>query len=345
MSGSPAQVTVVLATYDRPETLQVAVRCVLRQSRDDWRLLVVGDHCAPATGELLRSFDDPRIRYLNLPARWGEQSGPNSIGIALAATPWIAFLNHDDLWLVDHLERAIDALEREAGGFHLSGCAFAFVAREEAGQRIPLFASRNEHQAPAERMVNPRVREFEPCSAWTLRTDVARAVGSWTSARALHRTSLHDWVLRHWRHGTRFVMSESVTCLKVTTQYHGHRRGEVTYGRASPEHRWLDRLLEERRPEALREWLDEQCRTHSHLGRNWFWGRKAFLLSPLDPLARWAMRTRGFDLHDFLADLLGRPRGRFSRRLLRLRTGQPAPPAVALDELLEHCRRELAAQP
>lgn len=342
MSATPARITVVLATYDRPDALRVAVRSVLRQTHADWRLLVIGDRCAPATGDVLEALADPRVCYLNLPSRWGEQSGPNSVGLALADTPWIAFLNHDDVWLPDHLERAVTALERSQAEFHLSGCAFAFAVRAEAGERIPLFASRNEHQVGPERMVNPRVRDFEPASAWTLRTEAARAVGPWTPARALHRTPLHDWVLRHWCRGTRFAASQTVTCLKITTQYRRSRRGAAAYDAASREHFWLDRRLDELDADAFRVWLDGELRANARRGANWAWRRKAFPLPGLDAVARWAMRTRRFDLHDRLADWTGRPRGRFARRLLRRRTGQPAPPDVALDALVEHCRRERA---
>ena len=79
-------VTVVLATYNRPDALRAAIRSVLRQTRPDWRLMVIGDRCEPPTEEAVRSVQDARISYINLPVRFGEQGGPNSVGMALAET-------------------------------------------------------------------------------------------------------------------------------------------------------------------------------------------------------------------------------------------------------------------
>ena len=104
-------VSIVLATYNRPAVLAFAIRSVLAQDFADWELIVVGDRCSEATGVLAGSFADPRIRYVNLALNYGEQSGPNNVGIARARGRTIAFLNHDDCWFPDHLRAAMDWLE------------------------------------------------------------------------------------------------------------------------------------------------------------------------------------------------------------------------------------------
>lgn len=90
------RVTVVVATYDRPALLVRALASVRAQRLSDWEALVIGDRCGPATGEALAAMGEPRVRYANLPARCGEQSIPNSVGVALARGDAVAFLNHDD---------------------------------------------------------------------------------------------------------------------------------------------------------------------------------------------------------------------------------------------------------
>ena len=69
-------------------------------------MLVVGDNCAPETEAVVRSMDDSRFSYLNLQRRFGHQSGPNSVGGLVASTPLLAYLNHDDILLPDHIARA-----------------------------------------------------------------------------------------------------------------------------------------------------------------------------------------------------------------------------------------------
>lgn len=104
-------VSVVLSTYNRPETLGLAIASVQAQSLEDWELLIIGDACDDDTGELIAALDDPRIHYINLMHNFGEQSGPNNLGIARARGRYIALLNHDDLWLPDHLQAALEWLQ------------------------------------------------------------------------------------------------------------------------------------------------------------------------------------------------------------------------------------------
>ena len=97
-------VTVIVATYNRAAVLKEALRCLMAQTHQSWRALIIGDHCTDETAEVVAAFNDPRLSFHNLPERFGEQAGPNSIGLALARTEYVAFLNQDDLWFPDHLE-------------------------------------------------------------------------------------------------------------------------------------------------------------------------------------------------------------------------------------------------
>ena len=96
-AASPA-VSVIIATYNRAHTLRHAVQSVRNSSFTDWELIVVGDACTDDSAECVAAFNDPRIRFVNLPDRTGHQSGPNNHGLALARGKYVAFLNHDDLF-------------------------------------------------------------------------------------------------------------------------------------------------------------------------------------------------------------------------------------------------------
>jgi glycosyltransferase involved in cell wall biosynthesis len=119
------EITIVLSTYDRPDALQYTIESVQAQTIENWVLLVVGDACGPETEDVVAEFRDPRIKYVNLPERCGEQSGPNSVGLALADTDYIALLNHDDIWLPDHLEIGLDGLKRSSADLFVSRAAFS----------------------------------------------------------------------------------------------------------------------------------------------------------------------------------------------------------------------------
>jgi glycosyltransferase involved in cell wall biosynthesis len=121
MAAAPP-VTVVTTTYNWPSALAVAMRCVLAQSFGDFEYLVVGDGCTDETEELVRSIDDPRIVWRNLPQNTGNQSGASKAALEMARGGLIAYLNHDDLWFDDHLALLVPAMQAEDLDFANSLC-------------------------------------------------------------------------------------------------------------------------------------------------------------------------------------------------------------------------------
>lgn len=192
-------VTVVIATYNRPDTLTLALRSLIGQTMPDWQAIVVGDACTDATGDALAALGDPRIAYVNLPERCGEQALPNSVGMMLARSPRIAFLNQDDLWLPDHLERGLAQVPGD-GGAAVVQIGSAMFARSVPGA-ADRFAYHG-HSRPERTMQTAFRRPWvylEPLSAWVVDRRVVARVGPMTPAAQLFRTPLEDWALRMWR--------------------------------------------------------------------------------------------------------------------------------------------------
>ena len=105
-------VTVVIATYNYSSVLRHAIRSVLAQTYANFELLVVGDACTDDSEEVVASFADPRVRWLNREENSGTQGGPNNTGLDLADGDYVAYLGHDDLWHPWHLTTVVGALER-----------------------------------------------------------------------------------------------------------------------------------------------------------------------------------------------------------------------------------------
>jgi hypothetical protein len=312
--------------------LRTAIRSVLRQRVPAWRLLVLGDHCAPSTGEVVRSFPDPRVAFVNLPFRFGEQAGPNSVGMALAETEYTALLNHDDAWLPDHLERALSTLAGTGADIFIGRAAVASRSVDDGdGRRRPLFDKVTPFPGP------PRHHLFqrhfvvcEPASACVFRTGTARRVGHWRSHRELYRAPVQDWFLRLWRHGAGFAYGEEITLLNLGTQYQ-HRSEEGCYAVASPEHAWVDDLLDRLPAGKVRAALLEGSDGPLSPRR----ARNAIRSS--NPLAKFLFqlvvnratavlyRRTGVDLYSTLIPLAGGRRGAAVRELSRLRTGSDPP--------------------
>jgi len=113
-------VTVIIATYNKSSTLYYAIRSLLWQTFTDFECWIIGDACTDDSEEVVASFNDPRLNWYNLPHNSGYQSAPTNEGLRRAAGTYIAYLNHDDIWLPDHLQVLVQTIEREQADFAYS---------------------------------------------------------------------------------------------------------------------------------------------------------------------------------------------------------------------------------
>ena len=208
------RVTVVIATYDRPFNLSLAIESVLGQTVPCHEILVVGDHCKAETAEVLAGIAEPRLRYVNLPHRCGEQSTPNSVGMALATGDVIAFLNHDDLWLPDHLETSLAALADPSVDLVTTAAGIALTDRKSGMPMVAEISAR--HRTLRDAFFHPNFW-FEPISTWVVRRQTALMIGPFSPAATLYRMSPQNWLLRAWRAGISYRDLPTVTVLKDCT--------------------------------------------------------------------------------------------------------------------------------
>ncbi|MGW5284178.1 glycosyltransferase family 2 protein [Streptomyces collinus] len=105
-----ALVATVIATHRRPEELRAAVRSVLAQTVHDQVVVVVDDGAG-----LPELPSDPRLFAVSLARNTGVAGVVRNVGIRLTRSRYVAFLDDDNLWEPDHLERALAVLESPRG--------------------------------------------------------------------------------------------------------------------------------------------------------------------------------------------------------------------------------------
>lgn len=106
------KVDVVIPAYGRVALLNEAIASVLGQTYSDLTLYVVDDGSPEPIAPQLQ-LDDTRVRLLRLEKNGG--SGPaRNHGVAAGTAPLIAFLDSDDLWHPQKLERQVDYLSGHA---------------------------------------------------------------------------------------------------------------------------------------------------------------------------------------------------------------------------------------
>jgi glycosyltransferase involved in cell wall biosynthesis len=108
-SGDPI-VSVIIPTYNRAHVLARAIQSVLDQTYQDFEMIVVDDGSNDNTEEVVKSFNDPRIRYIRHEGNRGAAAARNT-GIKAAKGKFIAFQDSDDEWLPEKLQKQMKVFE------------------------------------------------------------------------------------------------------------------------------------------------------------------------------------------------------------------------------------------
>jgi len=102
-------VTVIIPTYKRAVLVQRAIESVLRQTYRNIEILVVDDESPDDTASVVKAIPDSRIKYIRHEKNKGLPAVRNT-GIRAARGELIAFLDDDDEWRDDKLEKQLPAL-------------------------------------------------------------------------------------------------------------------------------------------------------------------------------------------------------------------------------------------
>jgi glycosyltransferase involved in cell wall biosynthesis len=104
-------VSIILPTYNRAHLISRAIDSILRQSYTNFELIVIDDASEDGTGEVVRSFEDTRLKYVRLSENRGGPAARN-VGIGIARGEYVAFQDSDDEWLPSKLALQVDAIRR-----------------------------------------------------------------------------------------------------------------------------------------------------------------------------------------------------------------------------------------
>lgn len=134
------QVSVIMPAYNCEKFIEASVRSVMAQTVTDWELLILDDGSSDATWTIVEALarEDNRIRPVKNPQNMGVAKTRNH-GIDLSKGAFIAFLDSDDIWHPDKLEKQLQRMEETGADF--SYTSYAIVDAE--GNR-----SKNDYLVP-----------------------------------------------------------------------------------------------------------------------------------------------------------------------------------------------------
>lgn len=109
MNNSNPIVSLIVPVYNGEDYIGKTVQSVLKQTYDNWELLIIDDGSTDHTKEVINKFKDhPRIKYFY--KKNGGQGSARNLGIKKSKGSYLAFLDADDLWDEDRLEMQIKLL-------------------------------------------------------------------------------------------------------------------------------------------------------------------------------------------------------------------------------------------
>lgn len=100
-------VSIITPTYNCGPYIADTIECVMNQTYTNWEMLIVDDCSTDNTKEIVKKFNDPRIKYHCLPVNSGAAVARNT-ALKIAQGQWIAFLDSDDLWTRDKLKKQLE---------------------------------------------------------------------------------------------------------------------------------------------------------------------------------------------------------------------------------------------
>lgn len=324
MSRRNPTVSFVVSTYARPQVLSRTLRSIILQDRDDWEVIIIGDHCGPETAEVVGSLNDDRLRYYNLPSRFGEQSGPNNAGTSVARGRYLAWFNHDDLILSDHLSMALAALQGTESNVYIGRHVRAVVRGDSEATPTPGF-ERISPLAISNSEALHRMRVLEPISFWLIPIALAQRVGPWKPAVGLRRTPLQDWYFRALRKGARVRLGSEVSGIYVGS----HWSNADSYQIGADLHEAVLRSMVSQTPTDLRAVIQHQV--ESSTSRPKFHEQVGPIITAIRAITAAMYRYGRVDVVGFVRN----PKGHMIEELLERRTAETLPPTPSIRPFLD----------
>jgi len=102
-------ISVIIPAYNASKTIQETIESVLKQTIQDFEIIVIDDGSIDSTVEIVSGIEDHRLKVFSYPN--AKQAASRNRGFARSTGEFISFLDADDLWTPNKLEAQLKALQ------------------------------------------------------------------------------------------------------------------------------------------------------------------------------------------------------------------------------------------
>ena len=120
-AASSQKVSIIMTTYNGGKYILETIESIRNQTYRNWELIIVDDGSTDNTRDIIGAVKDERIR-IHKAGRIGTNGTLKNIGLGIASGELVAFIDHDDLWAPEKIEKQVTALQHYGeAGFSLTG--------------------------------------------------------------------------------------------------------------------------------------------------------------------------------------------------------------------------------
>lgn len=129
----PEMCSIIMPAYNSEKYIAEATESVLKQTYTNWELLIVNDCSTDNTEQIIKSYQpkETRIKLINQKENQGVANARNT-GIQNAKGKYIAFLDADDIWQEEKLQKQIQILQNSNADITYT----AYLMIDETGKTI-----------------------------------------------------------------------------------------------------------------------------------------------------------------------------------------------------------------
>lgn len=109
-------VSIITPTYNCGKFINETIKSVLNQTYKNWEMIIVDDCSTDNTEKIVLKFDDERIKYHKLKINSGAAVA-RTTAMQLAKGSYMAFLDSDDIWTEDKLEKQLNFMKKNNYAF------------------------------------------------------------------------------------------------------------------------------------------------------------------------------------------------------------------------------------
>lgn len=120
-------VSVIIPVYNAEKFLEETIQTVIDQTYTNWELLLINDCSKDKSKEVAKQFLSNKIKWIDMKKNGGAAKARNK-GIELAKGKYICFLDADDKWDKEKLEKQVSFMKKK-------DCAFSFTSYEFADDK------------------------------------------------------------------------------------------------------------------------------------------------------------------------------------------------------------------